>query len=209
MFDQMYLSGYNKALNGEGSEMAVDLGSARHWARELHREAIKPGGVCVDATMGNGGDTAAFIQLSKPNGRVYAFDVQAQAIEQTKKRLDEMGLLGAQLFLCGHERMCEMILESVDVVAFNLGWLPGSVDKGITTQSDTTIKALEAACTLLKPGGLITICAYPGHEEGERELQAVFHWAQELNAARYQTMIRRYVNQSATAPVLIAVVKIR
>lgn len=51
------------------------------------------------------------------------------------------------------------------LVAFNLGYLPGG-DKGIITQSATTLLALEAAKELLLPGGVISIVAYVGHPGG-------------------------------------------
>lgn len=51
------------------------------------------------------------------------------------------------------------------LVAFNLGYLPGG-DKEITTMSDTTLLALEAAGRIVEPGGLISIVVYVGHPRG-------------------------------------------
>ena len=122
-----------------------DLKSARHWAEELQREAIGEGMAVIDATMGNGGDTERLCQLVGETGRVYAFDVQAQAVENTRARLTEAGLIGrAQLNLAGHERVLEFVHEPVDAVVFNLGWLPGA-EHGVTTRVDTTLAAVNAA----------------------------------------------------------------
>ena len=42
----------------------------------------------VDGTLGNGHDTVFLAKLVGPNGHVYGFDIQEQAIVSTKKRLD-------------------------------------------------------------------------------------------------------------------------
>ena len=56
----------------------------------------------------------------------------------------------------------------------------------------------------------MTICAYPGHEEGTRELHALLEWAENLDSARYSAMVRRYVNQKFSCPpVLFAIGKNR
>ena len=55
-------------------------------------QAAGPGGVCIDATAGNGNDTAFLAGLVGPEGKVYAFDVQQKAIASTKKRLEDRGL---------------------------------------------------------------------------------------------------------------------
>lgn len=100
---------------------------------------------------------------------MYAFDVQKDAVERSRARLEEAGLLDrVRLIHDGHERVLSHVQEPVDAAVFNLGWLPGG-DKRFTTRVDTTLQALKGCLELLKPGGLMTICAYPGHEEGELE----------------------------------------
>ncbi|MEG2860394.1 MAG: class I SAM-dependent methyltransferase, partial [Clostridia bacterium] len=119
--------------------MALDLGSARHWARALQLEAAGTGSTCLDATMGNGGDTEALCRLVGPSGRVYAFDVQPEALESTRARLAAQGFAErARLFLLGHEHMAEVVHEPLDLIVFNLGWLPGVPDKTLTTRAQTT-----------------------------------------------------------------------
>lgn len=186
-----------------------DMGSARHWARELHARAIGPGARVVDATMGGGGDTQALCELVGEGGRVYGFDIQPDAVARTRERLSQAGLAGrAELICASHARMEEFVHEPVDAVLFNLGWLPGG-DKSVTTLLSSTLAAVNAALRLLRPGGLITICAYPGHAEGARELEALLDWAARLDGHSYQAMVRRYLNQPANTPVLIAVTKLR
>ncbi|MDD6142681.1 MAG: class I SAM-dependent methyltransferase [bacterium] len=187
--------------------MANDFRSARFWAREMIEAAMFDGAVAVDATMGNGHDTQWLCELAGENGRVYAFDVQPEAVERTGERLAEMGILGrAVLFCAGHERMAEFVHEQADAIVFNLGWLPGA-EHGVTTQTSTTLMAVNAALELLKEDGLMTVCIYPGHEEGTRELHALMEWASALDEKRYDALLKTYLNQSNDPPRMLAIRK--
>ena len=69
-------------------------------------DILREGDVAVDATMGNSGDTAFLCKLVGETGRVYAFDVQEEALERTAARLEAAGLRArATLILAGHETM--------------------------------------------------------------------------------------------------------
>lgn len=183
----------------------LDFKSARHWAEELMRQAIAPGATAVDATMGNGGDTLMLCELVGEDGKVYAFDVQPQALAQTEKRLRGAGYDDrATLILDGHEHMSAHIPHPVDAVVFNLGWLPGA-EKHITTKTETTLRALGQALVLVKKGGIITICVYPGHDEGDRERAEVLKWAGDIPEKTAQVMLRQYLNQRNNPPLMIAI----
>ena len=185
--------------------MAGDFRSARFWAAELVEAALGPGSRAVDATMGNGHDTLWLCRLVGEKGRVDAFDVQREAVDRTRALLESEGVLErAGLHFLGHEHMAEVVAGPVDAVVFNLGWLPGAAH-GVTTRAETTIAAANAALSILAPEGLLTLCAYPGHEEGARELAALDAWAAALDPARFDAMTRRYVNQPGDPPVLFAV----
>lgn len=185
--------------------MANDFRSARFWAAELIGPALFPGARAVDATMGNGKDTLWLCGLVGETGRVYAFDVQAEAVARTRELLEREGVADrAALFCRGHEHMAEVVDGPVDAVMFNLGWLPGA-EHGVTTRVETTLQAADAALTLLKPEGLLTICVYPGHDEGTRELNVLTAWAASLDSRRYDALMKHYMNQPNDPPVLIAV----
>ncbi|CAB4275548.1 unnamed protein product [Prunus armeniaca] len=62
-------------------------------------------------------------------------------------------------------RKLENIREGNGLVAFNLGYLLGG-DKTIITESETTLKALEVAKSIVLPGGLISLVVYVGHLGG-------------------------------------------
>lgn len=185
--------------------MAQDFRSARYWAAELIGPALFPGAVAVDATMGNGQDTLWLCEQVGDAGRVYAFDVQPEAVARTRQRLTNAGMLDRAMLHCsGHEHMAEVIAEPVDAVMFNLGWLPGA-GHGVTTQAQTTLKAVDAALSILKSDGLMTVCVYPGHAEGRRELEALLEWASGLDPKRYDALIKCYINQPNDPPRMIAV----
>ena len=187
--------------------MANDFRSARFWAREMIEGAMFEGARAIDATMGNGHDTLWLCELAGENGRVFAFDIQSEAVERTRERLTDAGMDGrAELFCAGHERMCEFVTEGVDAIVFNLGWLPGA-EHGVTTHTDTTLSAVNAALSLLKEDGLMTVCIYPGHEEGTRELNALMEWGASLDDRRFDVLLKTYLNQPNDPPRMMAIRK--
>jgi len=187
--------------------MAMDFRSARFWAQALMEKALYPGARAVDATMGNGRDTLWLCRQVGDAGRVYAFDVQPEAVERTRERLEAEGVSDrATLFCRGHQDMAGCVPEPVDAVMFNLGWLPGAVH-AVTTRTETTLLAVDAALSLLRPQGLMTVCVYPGHEEGARELAALTDWAKHLDPRQYDALLECYMNQPNDPPQLIAVKK--
>ena len=190
--------------------MANDFRSARFWAAELIEGALYEGACAVDATLGNGHDALWLCGLVGETGRVYGFDVQAEAVERSRARLAGAGVEErADLILDGHQNMLNYIRPgSADAIMFNLGWLPGAAH-GVTTRTETTIQAVNTALVVLKEEGLLTVCIYPGHEEGAREREALLAWARELDEREYDTMLRCYLNQSGDPPLLIAVKKNR
>jgi SAM-dependent methyltransferase len=183
------------------------LPSSVRWAQLILEDRLRPGDVAIDATMGNGHDTLFLTRCVSPGGHVFAFDVQAAALEETRKRVPaEM----TTLFHGGHETMCERIPAEyhgrVSAIMFNLGYLPGS-DKSCITHTQTTLAALEQAIEMLRPGGVLTIAVYPGHEGGAEEGREIAKWAAQLDSRRFEVQHLRPVNRSAAPPELWAVWK--
>ena len=189
--------------------MGYELKSARYLAREVILQAVRPGDTAVDATMGNGHDTLMLCEAVGPEGHVYAFDVQEQAVAETKKRLLEKGAAGrAELILAGHEHMAEYVKEPARAVMFNLGWLPGG-DHEVPTRWETTRTAVESALDLLMPMGVLVICAYPGHAEGEREKQELAAFLSGLPNRRFNVLRQTFPNAGPGAPECFVVQKQR
>lgn len=187
--------------------MAYELRSARFLAADLLSRAVQAGDTVIDATMGNGHDTLFLCQLVGESGRVYAFDVQKEAVENTRKRLADAGVLDrASLFCLGHECMAEKVPGPVSAAVFNLGWLPGG-DHSVTTRWETTKKAVESALALLRPLGVLVICAYPGHAEGDRERAALTDFLSALTPQQFNVLHHRFLNAGPGAPECFAVQK--
>jgi len=180
--------------------MAYELKSARYLAAEVLQRAVAQGDAVIDATMGNGHDTLFLCNLVGETGRVYAFDVQEKAVENTGKRLSDAGMADrARLFCLGHEHMAEQVSPGVSAVVFNLGWLPGG-DHSVTTCWETTKAAVSSALSLLKKGGVLVICAYPGHAEGERERQALAAYLSALRPQEFNALRQTFLNAGEGAP---------
>lgn len=142
--------------------------------------------LAVDATAGNGHDTLFLAQLAGENARIAAFDVQAAAIEATRSRLEKNACAGkAELYLCGHEKMADLLGETwrgkTQVVFFNLGYLPKS-NHAVTTLPETTLAALDAAWDLLMPGGVISLTIYTRHVGGFEESERVNTWLESMRS---------------------------
>lgn len=58
-------------------------------AHKLVGERVSPGDTVVDATCGNGVDTTFLARLVGPRGLVYGFDIQPEALERTRVRLED------------------------------------------------------------------------------------------------------------------------
>ena len=194
------------AAEQRGDERFV-LRNARHLAADYMIRTLREGDVAIDATMGNGHDTQFLSELVGEGGRVYAFDVQQSAIDNTAACLEAAGLSSrATLILDGHQNMAQHVDVPVRAVMFNLGWLPGAAH-AVTTKVDTTLKAVNAAAQLLVPGGVMTICVYPGHEEGTRELSALLEWAGALDVRTFNVLHHHFICAAAHTPRLILVQK--
>lgn len=189
------------------SEAVLDI---LDFAKETVRHAVSRGGVVVDATCGNGHDTLFLAREVGPSGHVYGFDVQEEALQTTRRRLEEAGLQGGvTLFRKGHETMGKTlpgeVRDRVQAVMFNLGYLPGGTDKTLVTRPETTQAALEAALQLLAPGGVITVVSYVGHPGGREEAKAVRAWAKGLNQAHCHVLSYRFINRQNDPPRLLVI----
>lgn len=112
------------------------------FSHQLLKDCIKEGETVVDATCGNGNDTLFLSKLVGKTGQVYAFDIQEQAITQTKQLLEENKQVNVTLILDSHANMEKYLPETIKGklggAIFNLGYLPHS-DKTIITKGNTTI----------------------------------------------------------------------
>ena len=133
-------------------------------------EHLGEGDVAVDFTMGNGNDTLFLSRTVGECGRVYAFDIQPEALTSTEAHLKSEGAPENYTLICAsHHRVGEFVKEPIKAGMFNLGYLPRSGRKTLYTMRETTMPAVEAAIDLLAPDGVLIVAIYPGHEEGALE----------------------------------------
>ena len=128
------------------------------------------GDVCADFTMGNGHDTAFLSKTVGESGKVYAFDIQEGALKSTSAFLEKESCpKNYTLILDSHHNAKNYINEKIKAGMFNLGYLPGSGNKELTTMRETTMPAVKDALEMLDSGGILLIAVYPGHSEGYEE----------------------------------------
>ncbi len=162
------------------------------------------GDIAVDFTMGNGYDTEFLSKTVGPSGHVYAFDIQAQALESTARHLKETGCPENYTLIHDSHHMVKNYVEGpIKAGMFNLGWLPGG-DKSITTLRSTTLPAIEAAIDLMDRDAIINVAIYPGHEEGDLEGKMVCDYLSSLS--RFQVAATRVnILNSPASPYFIVI----
>ena len=152
---------------------------------DLHKkfilEHLHEGDTAVDFTMGNGHDTEFLSKTVGESGKVYAFDIQASAVESTRKNLAAAGCPdNYTLIHDSHHNVKSYVKKPIKAGMFNLGYLPGG-DKSITTMRTTTLPAIEAAIELLDKDAILLIAVYPGHPEGDAEGREITEYLSTLS----------------------------
>ncbi len=170
------------------------------------RRQVKPGAFCIDATAGKGRDTALLCRLVGTEGRVLAFDVQQEAIEQTRALLSAEGL-SAEVVLDSHANMAQYAApESVDCIVFNFGRLPGG-DPKIFTTAASSLPAIDAGLALLRPGGVMALALYYGKENGYDEKNAILEHLKSLNDRAFTVLACDWLNRKHDPPLPIFIWK--
>lgn len=169
--------------------------SLTEWSHHLWEALLPKGAIAIDATCGSGHDTLFLARRAK---YVIAYDIQEEAIAQTKERLKEAGLSNVDLHLACHTT----IDTPAHLIVYNLGYLPGA-DKSITTDLATTMQSLEIACDLLLPGGAISLMCYDGHPAGKDETEALLKWSRSLERTEWSVYLHRLWNTEAGPKTLL------
>ena len=174
------------------------------------RERVRPGDFCIDATAGRGRDTALLAALAGERGRVLGMDIQPEAVCAARALLKERGLdTVARVVLDSHENIDAYAAPgTVDLIVFNLGWLPGS-DHSVSTRPESTLPALEKSLTLLRPGGALSLCVYYGGTGTSDEKEAVLAWAREVDDKQYTALVCDFANRRGAPPIPIFITRDR
>ncbi|WP_186575862.1 tRNA (mnm(5)s(2)U34)-methyltransferase [Aquibacillus kalidii] len=180
------------------------------YAHELMETTVNPGETVVDGTCGNGKDTLFLGKLVGQTGHVVGFDIQADAIANTKALLEQEEVKNAHVIHDGHEHVEHYFkkykVESIGGAIFNLGYLPGS-DKSVITTPTTTIQAIDTLVAYLKKGGLIVLVVYHGHPGGDTERDALFNHLSKLEQRQFNVLQYGFINQKNSPPFILAIEK--
>jgi len=174
----------------------------------LIRRFVRRGDHVVDATCGNGHDTLLLADLVGSSGRIWAFDIQKNAIESTSGRLAEADHNSTVVLVhAGHETITEHCSGPVKAVVFNLGYLPGG-DRSVVTRPESTLAGLEQSLEIIEPGGVVIITLYPGHAGGRQESIILETRLAQLPPAGFHVWRMGQMNVPDTAPYLILIQKV-
>lgn len=175
----------------------------------IMKNILANGDVVIDATCGNGHDTLFLANLVGKAGSVYAFDIQAEAINNTRQKLIENNLLDrVKLIHDTHENIDNYLDVLIDGAMFNLGYLPNS-NTSLITLPNTTLVAVQKVLALLKEGGLVTIVFYTGHSGGLDELELLKNYSSSLPQSDWAVSNLNFINQINHPPQLITIQRLR
>ncbi|MFD1030336.1 class I SAM-dependent methyltransferase [Metaplanococcus flavidus] len=170
----------------------------------LLEQTVTEGDNVIDATAGNGHDTLFLAQMVGDAGKVYAFDIQENAVQATRNRVKEFS--NVEVILDSHAKIEQYVKEEIGAAVFNLGYLPKG-DHSIITKSETTLSAIRQCIQLLKDNGLVVIVIYSGHEGGSEERDAVLDYVQHLPQTKFDVLKYQFINQQHSPPFLVAIEK--
>ncbi|WP_459503296.1 class I SAM-dependent methyltransferase [Bacillus sp. C1] len=181
------------------------------FARTLLKTAVTEGDYAIDATLGNGHDTCFLAEIVGKTGKVFGFDIQQEAIENSAIRLKEKGFEEQTILVHdSHDTLLSILPEEatgkVTGAIFNLGYLPGG-DKHIVTKPNSTIAAIEQLLEVMAPEGIIVLVIYHGHPEGQVERDAVLDFAEKLDQKQAHVLRYGFINQQNNPPFIVAIEK--
>lgn len=138
--------------------------------------------LAIDATVGRGRDSLLLAQHAK---KLIGFEIQKEALEEARELLKDYNVT---LYNHCHSDMDHFLEQEVDLIMFNLGYLPGG-DKEICTHPASTELGIRKGLKLLKVGGMILIVAY-GHDQGLEEIKML----ENLNISQKEADVFRFTH---------------
>ncbi len=167
---------------------------------------ILEGDKCIDATAGNGHDTLKLCSAVGDGGKVYAFDIQTDALSNTEKLLSDKGFNNFVLVPHSHSDLEKFVCEKVKAVIFNLGYLPGG-DHTIHTRAETTIQAIEKSLAILDDKGFVSVTVYYGKNSGTEEKDAVMEYFKTIDHKLYTVTVHDFYNRPNNPPLTVIITK--
>ncbi|ETS93567.1 putative rRNA methylase [Veillonella sp. AS16] len=137
--------------------------------------------VVVDATCGNGHDLLYLAERAQKGCHLYGIDIQMQAINTSKELLRSNGIAQDVSLTFIHRSHDKALSEdikdnNIDLMIFNLGYLPGS-NHQIITEPHHTINAIQEGAGKIRQLRSYYGCCLSGNGRGvsrKRILAIVF-----------------------------------
>ena len=165
---------------------------------------VKDVKIAVDMTVGNGFDSKNILEVLQPE-KLYCFDIQQEALENSKKLLNQYS--NYELILENHKNFDKFVKENVDFAIYNLGYLPKG-DKYITTNAVEVEESLKKLLEKLNSKGTIFITFYIGHLSGQMESFELSKYLESLNQKEYTILKFTFENQKNNPPYVVMIQKI-
>lgn len=201
---------FSRPLRAAATSLRPGPASMNSLCHSLLQSVVQVGNVCIDATCGNGHD-AFFLAnraLNETQGRLICYDIQQRSIQATQIRLSTIPTQAqARIeYRCSNHRNLGHDLPegTVNAIVYNLGYLPGSIDKAVSTVKSDTIESLKHAIVLLAKGGALSITCYRGHPGGKEECDAVDAFCRTLDYEMFVVQRHETLNRGET-PILYTV----
>jgi len=176
----------------------------------LLRPFIRAGDTVVDCTVGNGHDALFLAERTGKEGRLFGFDVQEEALDNTRERLLEGGIDADRftLILDAHERIERYVSAGIAAAVYNLGYLPGG-DRAVVTGREGTIVSVDKALKLLRPEGVVSVTLYYGHKGAADEAEGLLDYARGLDPDSLKVLQLHYPNQPNGPPSILIIQRMR
>ena len=157
--------------------------------------------LCIDATCGNGGDTAFLCRLAGPEGRVLGFDIQPEAVTSTRARLEKQGLT-AELICDSHANLLQYVRPGTGRhrdVQLRLA-ARGRPQRLLHSRQQHPCAGSRPRA--LRTGGVLSAILYSGRVIGTDEKQSILGWLRALPLEKYTVLVCDFANWADTAPAL-------
>ncbi len=189
----------------------ININNAVQFQHLIWDRSMENAKVVVDATCGNGHDLLYLAKRAQKGCHLYGIDIQMKAIKSSKDLLQSNDIAPEVSLTFIHDShdlaLAHQLKDKViDLMIFNLGYLPGS-NHEIITKSHHTIDAIKEGLNKLSKSGVITIVAYPGTPEGMEEMKSLTSYLSDLEQKLYNVCHWQPLNQVNNPPELFILQK--
>lgn len=189
----------------------ININNAVQFQHLIWDRSMENAKVVVDATCGNGHDLLYLAKRAQKGCHLYGIDIQMKAIKSSKDLLQSNDIAPEVSLTFIHDShdlaLAHQLKDKViDLMIFNLGYLPGS-NHEIITKPHHTIDAIKEGLNKLSKSGVITIVAYPGTPEGMEEMKSLTSYLSDLEQKLYNVCHWQPLNQVNNPPELFILQK--